>query len=219
MKGLLLLTLFVLAASDVAAQNWDIDLLRAIHTGRNPSFDSFFRAVTDYAAPLAYTIPVFLWLYALITKYKQLQIKSGYIILATLLAYLVTTTIKQVVGRERPYITYPFIEKLTSSGTLSFPSGHTSDAFTLAIALSLAFPKWFVILPSFLWASAVGYSRMSLGVHYPTDVLASIIIAALVSLFCFSLLKRREKRALLSEKDLISKDASTDRNERNWSGE
>ena len=47
---------------------------------------------------------------------------------------------------------------------------------------------------------------MSLGVHYPTDVGASIIIAALVSLFCFSLLKRREKRALLSEKDMINKD-------------
>lgn len=206
MKGLLILMLLLFFGGDCFAQNWDIDLLRAIHLNRNQSLDGFFRAVTDYAAPLAYTIPFFLWFYALITKYKKLQIKSGYIIVATLLAYLVTTTIKQVVGRPRPYITYPFIEKMTSSGTLSFPSGHTSDAFTLAIALSLAFPRWFVILPSFLWASAVGYSRMSLGVHYPSDVLAAIVIAALVSLFCFSLLRRREKKALLSEKDMISEE-------------
>jgi membrane-associated phospholipid phosphatase len=50
---------------------------------------------------------------------------------------------------------------------------------------------------------------MSLGVHYPTDVLAAIAVAALVSLACFSLLKRREKKALLSEKDMISEEPSS----------
>jgi membrane-associated phospholipid phosphatase len=44
--------------------------------------------------------------------------------------------------------------------------------------LSLAFPKWYVIAPSFLWASTVGYSRMSFGVHYPSDVFVGAIIGA-----------------------------------------
>jgi membrane-associated phospholipid phosphatase len=44
--------------------------------------------------------------------------------------------------------------------------------------LSIAFPKWYVIAPSFLWASGVGYSRMHLGVHYPSDVLVGALVGS-----------------------------------------
>ena len=47
-----------------------------------------------------------------------------------------------------------------------------SAAFNSATALSLWFPKWYVIVPSYAWAGLVGYGRMYEGVHYPTDVLA-----------------------------------------------
>jgi undecaprenyl-diphosphatase len=58
----------------------------------------------------------------------------------------------------------------------SFPSGHTSSSFSAVTALSRAYPKWYVIAPSFLWAASVGYSRMYLGVHYPTDVTAGAVL-------------------------------------------
>ena len=58
------------------------------------------------------------------------------------------------------------------------PSGHTSGAFATATALSLKYPEWYVIVPSYLWASSVGLSRMHLGLHYPTDVLAGAVLGA-----------------------------------------
>jgi membrane-associated phospholipid phosphatase len=85
---------------------------------------------------------------------------------------------KQGFKRERPFKTYPELDKQSDGGSYSFPSGHTSSAFANATALSIAFPKWYVIAPSFVWASAVGYSRMDLGVHYPSDVLAGAIVGS-----------------------------------------
>ena len=58
----------------------------------------------------------------------------------------------------------------------SFPSGHTSLAFSTAASLSIQFNKWYVTLPAYLWAGSVAYSRMYLGVHYPTDVLGGAAV-------------------------------------------
>ncbi|WP_256604704.1 phosphatase PAP2 family protein [Sphingobacterium multivorum] len=63
-----------------------------------------------------------------------------------------------------------------TAGGYSFPSGHTSSAFATASALSRAYSKWYVVAPSLLWASSVGYSRMYLGVHFPSDVLTGAVL-------------------------------------------
>ena len=75
-------------------------------------------------------------------------------------------------------MTYPDIFKKAKAGSPSFPSGHTSSAFATATSLSLAYPEWYVIVPSFAYAGTVAYSRMHLGVHYPSDVAAGALIGA-----------------------------------------
>ena len=98
---------------------------------------------------------------------------GGYILNAA-----VTQGMKRIIQRDRPFVTYSFIIKRDAGGGYSFPSGHTSAAFCTATSLSLLFPRWYVIAPSYLYASAVGYARMYQGVHYPTDVLAGAIVGA-----------------------------------------
>ena len=85
--------------------------------------------------------------------------------------------------------TAPVIQRLSSDFTPSFPSGHTTSAFCTATSLSLMYPKWYVIVPAYSWATMVGYSRMHLGMHYPLDVLAGAILGTGISLVSFKLQK------------------------------
>jgi membrane-associated phospholipid phosphatase len=87
--------------------------------------------------------------------------------------------LKSAVHRTRPYEKYPNdVFALSVSGDKSFPSGHTSQAFATATTLALQYRKWWVVVPAFAWAGSVGYSRMYLGKHYPSDVLAGALIGA-----------------------------------------
>lgn len=87
---------------------------------------------------------------------------------------------KKLYPRIRPYLAFP--ETNTFRNPLSdhsFPSGHTTAAFSLAIPLIAAVPGLF---PVFLSLSIiVGFSRIYLGLHYPSDVLAGAIIGTTVA--------------------------------------
>ena len=78
--------------------------------------------------------------------------------------------------RIKLFLKYSFLEKVTNVTSVSFPSDHTSTAFFTATSFSIAFPKWSVPVFSFLWATAIGYSRMFLGVRHASDVFAGTIV-------------------------------------------
>lgn len=182
--------LFLMVGRSISAQNLDIDLLRKINLERNTALDPTFKFVTNSVAPIGLGAPLIVTSIGLIQKDNTLKNK-GYYIGATLLSStIITTTLKFTIDRDRPFVTYPEIQKLTGAGSPSFPFGHTSEAFATATSLSLAFPKWYVIAPSMLWASAAGYSRMHLGVHYPSDVLVGALIGSGSAWLCHELNKR-----------------------------
>lgn len=167
------------------AQNIDIDLLKNINLNRNPSLDGTFRGITNSAAPIAYSIPFILLGISLIKKDSLLRNNTFYFGASLLTSATIGTIIKYSINRPRPFITYSYLQHVAEGGSPSFPSGHTFDAFTLATAVSIAYPKWYVIAPCYLWASAVAYSRMDLGVHYPSDVLGGMIIGSGSAFLCY----------------------------------
>ncbi len=181
MKGLALkstIILLCLSQSGIFGQNWDINLLKHINLDRNKSLDGAFRFVTNSAGPVAFGVPVIICGTGFI-KHDSLIVRNSLNIGSALVVTVIITTVaKYTVNRTRPFIKYPYIEKEAAGGSPSFPSGHTSEAFALATSISLTYPKWYVIAPSFIWAGAVGYSRMDLGVHYPSDVLAGAVLGA-----------------------------------------
>jgi membrane-associated phospholipid phosphatase len=129
-------------------------------------------------AYLAIGIPVGIATAGLIKHDDKLVRNACVTLAATALNSGITLALKYSFNRARPYVTYPDITKKSAGGSPSFPSGHTSMAFSTATSLSLAYPKWYIIIPSYTWASTVGYSRMDLGVHYPSDVLAGALVGA-----------------------------------------
>lgn len=182
------------------SQNIDIELLRDINLHRNTQLDPTFRFVTNTASPVSIGAPVFIYGLGLIQKNPDIQRKGLYIVASAITATILTTSTKYILKRERPFVTYPEIQKETHAGSPSFPSGHTSIAFSTATSLSIAFPKWYVIVPSYLWASSVAYSRMHLGVHYPSDVLGGMVIGSGSAFLCHKanlwLQNRNEKASL-----------------------
>ncbi len=106
---------------------------------------------------------------------------------ATALALDVLTVnvlLKPLAARARPFAGGAFELLLPPPGDYSFPSGHTAAAFTFAFALAPAGKKWMSAAIAF--ACIMGFSRMYLTVHFPTDVLCGALVGALcgrVSLF------------------------------------
>jgi membrane-associated phospholipid phosphatase len=187
---LLLFSFYLIFPVCLCAQNSDIDLLKQINLGRNKNLDPAFRFVSNSAAPIGLIVPLSLFSVALFEKDSTMRMNGLFIAESEFAAVALTEILKYSVKRPRPFITYPFIEKETEGGDYSFPSGHTSDAFATATALSLAYPRWYVIAPSFLWAGTVAWSRMDLGVHYPSDVVAGALVGSGCTLLCSYLNKK-----------------------------
>ena len=177
-KMRLILLLIIGFSATAFPQNADINLLRTLNTDRNTTLDPAFKFVTNSVLPMAVAIPSGFITYALLRKDSASKTNAIIVCSSLVISGIITTSLKYTINRERPYDTYPFIQQVTPGGGPSFPSGHTSTAFALATSVSLACPKWYVIAPSYLWAGAVGYSRMDLGVHYPSDVLAGAVIGS-----------------------------------------
>lgn len=123
-------------------------------------------------------IPAGLLAGGIISNDKQMRDNALFVASSTAFSYGLTLVLKHIVKRPRPFIQNINIVPVYRAGSTSFPSGHTSTTIATATALSMAYPKWYVIAPAFLWAGSVSYSRMYLGVHYPTDVAAGAIIGA-----------------------------------------
>lgn len=169
---------------------YDINLLKAINLGRNTSLDQLLIYITHSAALLAYGIPIILLLLSLLKRNIEQQKNALYILMAVLLCAAIASIFKYSIDRPRPFTTYTFLQNITDGGSPSFPSGHTCDAFAFAAAISLVYRKWFVVIPVFLWAFTVGYSRMALGVHYPSDVAGGILIGCTSALLSYEVKKR-----------------------------
>jgi len=172
-------------------QNVDIDLLHSINSNNSAGWDKTNKLFSQSMTPVCIATPATLFLYGYFgndSSAKRNSLVMGAGLLATT---AITMGMKYSFNRKRPFVTYPdLVTKRSDAGSPSFPSGHTSSAFATATSLSLMYPKWYVIAPSFLWAGAVGYSRMELGVHFPSDVLVGALIGIGSSFLMYKIDKR-----------------------------
>ena len=127
----------------------------------------------------------------LFRKTRRLGIFCAASIILTFL--VVNCAVKPLVARVRPYDQFPEIQILAhAEHDFSFPSGHSANSFAVAWILFRMTKKQYGV-PAVILAALIAFSRLYVGVHYPTDVLAGIAIAIALAEVTLHGLPRIEK--------------------------
>ena len=169
----------VTAAAGIGVRAWapgfDLEPMQVVASHRDPTLTAVAGIVSD-AGSFALLAPLSIAL-LLLRRWKRPADDLTLIVVAAGSA-LLPIVVKVIVARPRPTI-----EHLGHLTSLSFPSEHTTQAsaiyLTIAILLSTDMnPRWrdVVIGLAILIALAVAWSRVYLGVHYPTDVTAGLLL-------------------------------------------
>lgn len=150
------------------------DLFIDLINGRMNSrfLDAFMYRVTDLGGAVFST---FISLAFLIFGNRFVKGMGIQCLIVLCISQIIVHGLKRILSRERPY---KIIETLNTFGfdlsDYSFPSGHTTASFSIASTIALNIPKLSLFV--FILAMIIGISRIYLGVHYPTDVAAGILL-------------------------------------------
>jgi membrane-associated phospholipid phosphatase len=175
-KQFLFISFLFLTLSGFTQAQWEFDFVRHNYHAYKPG--DVWRGISNTAKPLAIAIPIGMFAAALITKNKNLEINSYETAAGLAITAGITAAIKYTVQRSRPYVTDSSIFIIPGDNSYAFPSGHVSLAAASATSLIIASKKWYVTVPAVAWVASVGYSRIYMGEHYPSDVIAGAIVGA-----------------------------------------
>lgn len=172
------------------AFSFDTNVLLWIHQSSNPFLDSIMLTITGLGNPpmvVAFIVGTTFWLWR---KRKYLQLKIFALI--CLGGIVFNVGLKLVFTKTRPHLW----NQLIVETTFSFPSGHALGASImygfLAYLLATEFPRFSRLIYVFMIGLIlmIGFSRLYLGVHWLTDVIAGYLVGSLWLITCIYILKR-----------------------------
>lgn len=127
-----------------------------------------------------------------VKKTRPIGIIAAVALVASLI--MVNGIIKPIVHRTRPFDSIDGLILITKKPLdSSFPSGHTSSAFVVSCAVTWCLSgkkKWFGVLLIII-ASLIAFSRLYLGAHYPTDVMAGLLLGISISVVTYFALRKK----------------------------
>lgn len=150
-----------------------------------------------------------LWivLSAVMLRFPKIRKAGALSLLAMVLGLLCTNVVlKHLVGRTRPWIDVAgLIPLVNEPDPNSFPSGHTCAAFAAGIIWARALPRTWMRVGAVILAVCMGLSRLYVGVHYPSDVLAGAVVGSLCAWAAWEIglrINRYWKRRKANEKEV-----------------
>jgi undecaprenyl-diphosphatase len=160
-------------------QNIDFYISQTLRSAQNPLLDFCANGLTDI------TYGGILWLILAIVLWRKKQkLIALEIMVALLFAIVEISVLKHLFHRERPTVLtlhqlFKPLQMLTAD-SYSFPSGHTLSAFAAAGVLRINYPDWKGNLALAI-ALCIGIARIYEGMHWPTDVIAGIVLGLITA--------------------------------------
>lgn len=172
----LLFTMLAQEVMEAETLGFDTAVLTMIHKIANPTLNGLFLGVTNLAGAVFIGV---ITIALAVGFYMRHEIYNSLYILLTLGGTLVlNTTLKIFFKRTRPDLwSLLVVEK-----SYSFPSGHAMISMALALTLIVltyySRARWFSIILGAFYVVLIGFSRLYLGVHFPTDILGGWLISS-----------------------------------------
>lgn len=158
--------------------SWEFSILYALQEIHNPILDKIMVSISALGDDGILWIAI-----GVICLFMKKHRKMGLQLLLSMLCTFIigNLILKNVFARPRPCDIDTAVAMLISRPHgHSFPSGHSINSMVAAVALFLNNKK--IGIPAVIIATLIGFSRMYLFVHFPTDVLGGFIIAILVAI-------------------------------------
>lgn len=149
-----------------------------------------FFTILGEAKVFVFLLIAFCGILLIFSKHRRVAI---IILSCAIVGFLVGNIIlKNIIARDRPCVTYPEQSYfIPCPSEYSMPSGHTLHTFLIAFTL-LFNKKYKISIPTFIIAAIIAFSRMYFYVHYFTDILFGIILAATIA-YLITLLFNKNK--------------------------
>ncbi len=178
----------------------EIDILNAIQNIRNTPLDKFMVTISS-AGNLSLIWIAFIFIFL---STKELKKQGKIMVLAFILnVLLVNILVKNLVARPRPYEVASFTDLLVHKlSDNSFPSGHTSYAFSFATIVTMLNKNKPLVVFTDVLAVLIALSRLYLYVHFPTDVLAGAVFGIIIGLLAIKIYESPKYRKLKEKYNL-----------------
>ena len=164
---------------------YEINILNAIQNMRTDTLDDIMVTITALGNGAIFWISLIFVFFSIKSYRKIAEVISISFILNLL---IVNILLKVSVGRVRPYEAFEFTDLLIRHlSDNSFPSGHTSYAFSFVTVLFMLSKSKFINWYMAIIAILIAFSRLYLYVHFPTDVLAGAIIGILLGILALKI--------------------------------
>lgn len=148
--------------------------------GHHDGWEDVARTYAQISEPLFLALVALLIVGGLLLRRPRVLVSGVLAGLASGVALLVAGLLSALVDRPRPFVGHPQIHAfLAHVPDAGFPSDHATAAFAIAGVLLLRHGLWTV--PVLIAAAALAISRVLIGLHYPSDVLAGAVLGLLVA--------------------------------------
>jgi undecaprenyl-diphosphatase len=180
----------------VASPTWspaEVRVVQAVHGAPNAVFDIVALTINTVCGPAGAVLIVAIslgWAFLLTRSWRRPLL----ILVVVAVPWAIAETLKSVVRRPRPDGSLLSPEVIPDPSTFSYPSGHTAFAAALSCALILVLTdtgsRTIPVIAGSVLVAVTAWSRVYLGVHYPTDVAASMLLVPVTAVALHRLLTR-----------------------------